>query len=215
MRWREAPATVAITAATVIVSVVIIALGALPAASLGAGVVAARFAGAVLPPGVVVQVPLWLTPLSSTLVHAGAAHLVFNLVMLGFCGVQAERVLGSGALVLLYVVGAYLAAFGQWLLAPMSVVPMIGASGAISAVVAAYALLFGQRRAVAIGPVPGRAVEVIWLAAGWIGIQALIGFAGMGVPGSDGAIAIGAHIGGFLAGLAMARPLLLWRYRHA
>ena len=184
--------------------------------SLGAGVVAARFAGAVLPPDVAVQVPAWLTPLSCTLVHAGLAHLVLNLVMLGFCGAQVERVLGTRALLLLYFIGAYAAALGQWLLAPMSVVPVIGASGAISAVVGAYALLFGQRRAEAIGPIPGGVVHVVWLAAAWIGIQALIGFAGMGLPGTGGAaVAVGAHTGGFIAGLALARPLLLWRYRHA
>ena len=82
--------------------------------------------------------------------------------------------------------------------------------------VGTYALLFGQRRAAAIGPIPGGVVHVAWLAAAWIGIQALIGFAGMGLPGAGGAaVAVGAHIGGFLVGLALARPLLLWRYRHA
>ncbi|WP_174292905.1 rhomboid family intramembrane serine protease [Sphingomonas bacterium] len=216
MNWREAPATVAITAATVVASLAILASGALPTASLGAGAIAARFAGANLPADLAVQVPAWLTPLSCSLVHASIAHLALNLVMLVYCGAQAERTLGSGALLVLYGVGAYAAALGQWLLAPLSVVPMIGASGAISAVVATYALLFGQRRATAIGPIPGGVVHVAWLAAAWIGIQALVGFAGMGVPGAGGAgIAVGAHVGGFLAGLALARPLLLWHYRHA
>ena len=216
MHWRDALATVAVAAATVIASVAIVAVQALPAASLGAGVVAARFAGTVLPADLAIQVPAWLTPLSCTLVHAGAAHLVLNLVMLGYCGAQVERVLGSGPFLLLYGVGAYAAALGQWLLAPLSVVPVIGASGAISAAVGAYALLFGRSRAVAIGPIPGGVVHVVWLAAAWIGIQALIGFAGMGMPGAGGAqVAIGAHIGGFVAGLALVRPLLLWRYRSA
>ena len=56
---------------------------------------------------------------------------------------------------------------------------MIGASGAISAVVGAYALLYGERRAQAIGPVPAGVVHVAWLAAAWIGIQLLIGLAGL------------------------------------
>ena len=148
--------------------------------------------------------------------HAGLAHLVLNLVMLAFCGGQVERAVGPDGTAVLYVVGAYVAAFGQWLLAPASIVPVIGASGAISAVVAAYALLFGQREVKPLGPVPGRVVHVLWLAVAWIGIQLLIGYAGMGMPGAGGAqVAIGAHIGGFDAGLAQARPLLLWRYRHA
>ncbi|RZM08071.1 MAG: rhomboid family intramembrane serine protease, partial [Sphingomonas sp.] len=49
------------------------------------------------------------------------------------------------------------------------------------------------------------------LAAAWIGIQLLMGIAGLGGL----TIAIGAHIGGFLAGLVLARPLLAWRYRGA
>lgn len=216
MQWRQAPATVVIAAATIIVSLVIISTGLLPAASLGGGVIAARFAGAALPGDLAIQVPIWLTPLSCTFIHAGLAHLGFNLVMFVYCAAQAERVLGSKALVLLYVVGAYAAALGQWLLAPLSVVPMIGASGAISAIVAAYALYFGQRRVTAMGPIPAGMVHVAWLAVAWVGIQALIEVAGMSVPGAGSAgIAVGAHVGGFLAGLALARPLLLWRYRHA
>ena len=216
MTWRDVPVTVAVGVATVVVSLMLIVSGALPTASLGAGVVAARFAGAVLPADLAIAVPAWLTPLTSTLIHAGLAHLAFNLVMFVYCGVRIERTLGSAATVALYLAGAYAAALGQWALAPQSVVPVIGASGAISAVVGAYALLFGERRARAIGPVPSGVVHVVWLAAGWVAIQALIGVAGMSVPGAGGAtIAVGAHVGGFLAGLALARPLLLWRYRRA
>ena len=190
--------------------------GTLSEATIGAGAIAARFSGASLPAGIVFAVPTWLTPLSCTLLHGGFAHLALNLVMLVYCGAQTERALGGRGIVILYVAGAYAAVAGQWLLAPGSPVPMIGASGAISAVIAAYALLFGQREVKALGPVPGRVVHVLWLAAAWIGIQLLIGVAGMGVPGAGGApIAVGAHIGGFIAGLALARPLLLWRYRHA
>lgn len=188
----------------------------MPAATLGAGAIPARLAGASLPADIGFVVPAWLTPLSCTLLHAGVAHLVLNLVMLAYCGAQVERAVGWNGVAILYVVGAYAAAAGQWLLAPASPVPMIGASGAISAVVAAYALLFGQREVKALGPVPGGVVHILWLAAAWIGIQLLVGLAGAGLPGTGGApVAIGAHIGGFIAGLALARPLLLWRYRHA
>ena len=156
-------------------------------------------------------VPTWLTPLSATLVHGGWAHLGLNLVMFVYCGAQVERVLGARGLVVLYLVGGYAAGAAQWASDPTAITPMIGASGAISAVVAAYALLFGQRQAKGIGPVPARVVHVLWLAAAWIGIQLLIGLAGM----MGGAIAIFAHIGGFLSGLVLTRPLLLWRWRGA
>jgi membrane associated rhomboid family serine protease len=198
------------------VSLLLLYTGLLPAAALGAGAIPARLAGASLPLDASMVMPVWLTPLSCTLLHGSLAHLVLNLVMLAYCGAQVERPVGGMGVAILYVGGAYAAALGQWLLAPASPVPMIGASGAISAVVAAYALLFGQREVKSLGPLPGRVVHVMWLAAAWIGIQLLVGIAGMGIPGSGGApIAVGAHIGGFIAGLMLARPLFHWRYRHA
>jgi membrane associated rhomboid family serine protease len=212
MRWREVPATAVLTVVTLAVSLLILLAGWLPEAAVGGGVIPARVSGAVLPDGHFLALPVWLTPLSATLVHGGIAHVALNLVMLAYCGAQAERALGSGGLSVLYVVGAYAAAAGQWALAPASPMPMIGASAAISAVVAGYALLYGERRARRIGPFPGGFLHVLWLAAAWIGIQAMIGVAGIG---GGPAIAIGAHVGGFLAGLALTRPLLLWRYRHA
>ncbi len=186
------------------------------AATIRGGAIPARFNGAALPAGMAFTVPAWLTPLSCTLLHANLAHLILNLVMLAYCGARTERAVGWGGIAILYVLGAYAAAMGQWLIAPGSAVPMIGASGAISAVVGAYALLFGQRRPRAFGPASARLIQAAWLAAAWVGIQLLVGVAGMGLPGTGGAsIAIGAHIGGFVAGLFLARPLLLWRYRHA
>jgi membrane associated rhomboid family serine protease len=211
MNWREARATAGIAVATLVVSVLVLVSGGLPAVSFGAGFIPARFAGAMLPEGLPIVVPAVLTPLTATLIHGGAMHLLFNLVMLGFCGRLLERAVGSRGIAILYTAGAFAAAAAQWALDPPSATPMIGASGAISAVVGAYALLYGERRAKAIGPIPADAVHIAWLAAAWIGMQLLIGAAGMG----GATIAVGAHIGGFVAGLALARPLLLWRYRGA
>ena len=89
---------------------------------------------------------------------------------------------------------------------------MVGASGAISAVIGAYAMLFGLKKAKAIGPVPALVVHVVWLALAWIGVQVLFGIA---MASAGVGIAVVAHIGGFIAGLLLARPLLLWRYRRA
>jgi len=153
-------------------------------------------------------VPAILTPLSATLLHGGALHLGMNLLMLVWCGRFTEAAIGPRCMVLLYLVGAYAAAATQFLWDPGSTVPMIGASGAISAVVGAYALLFNQNEIRAIGPIPASVIRIAWLAAAWIGVQALFGLI---YPH----IAIAAHIGGFLAGLALGRPLLLWHYRKA
>lgn len=183
--------------------------GWVPLAAAVAGFVPARASGAF---ELVGSLPWWLTPLSATLVHADWLHLGFNMLMLVVTGRFAEQAIGGAGLLVLYAIGAYAAALGQYLWEPTSDVAMIGASGAISAVVAVYALLYGQRRASAIGPIPARWVHVAWLAAGWICVQILIALA---LSGQTMSIAIFAHIGGFLAGLALARPLLLWRYRRA
>ena len=197
---------------TILVSAIVLLSGQLDWAAIELGFIPLRVSAAAMPADHVFLLPAWLTPLTATLVHGGIAHIAFNLVMLGYCGQAIEKVVGSAGIVILYVVGAYFAAFGQWVMGPWLMLPMIGASGAISAVVGAYALLFGQRRAKALGPISGDVIHIVWLAVAWVGIQLLIGFAGMGMGGN---IAIGAHIGGFIVGLILARPLLLWRYRHA
>ena len=156
--------------------------------------------------------PAWLTPLSATLIHGSVVHLALNLVMLLYCGRLVERAIGVGGIVILYLVGAYAAAMGQWALEPLAPVPMIGASGAISAIIAAYALLYGEPRARAVGPITASLVHALWLGATWIGIQLLVSLATIGGGAS---IAIGAHIGGFVAGLLLTKPILRWRYRSA
>lgn len=186
-----------------------------------AGFIPARATGLVTVPG---AVPFALTPLTATLLHAGFFHLAFNMLMLGFCGRMVEVALGRWGIGALYVLGAYAAAAAQYAADPNSLAPMVGASGAISALVGAYALLFGQRpgRATgrwAEGPRLGKAagrwaemLHILWLAAAWVGIQLLLTIA----IGNDGPIiATAAHVGGFLLGLVLARPLLRFRYRNA
>ncbi|MBF6603312.1 MAG: rhomboid family intramembrane serine protease [Sphingorhabdus sp.] len=157
-------------------------------------------------------VPAWLTPISSAFLHAGFLHIAFNMLMLIFCGRLVEQVLGAKLLAFLYVLGAYSAAVAEYLFNSQSVNPVIGASGAISAILAAYALLSARNEVKPIGPVPGYVVRIVWLTAAWIGIQFMIGIA---TYGGVTRIAIFAHIGGFVAGLIATRPLLLWRFKGA
>jgi membrane associated rhomboid family serine protease len=202
-------ATNALAIGTLVVSGLLIATGLNDYAAIGAGFIPARVVGVAMPAGLPFVLPVWMTPLGATLVHASWVHLGMNLLMLVYCGREAEKAVGWRGIAVLYVVGAYVAAAGQWALSPYSVEPMVGASGAISALLAAYAMLFGQRRAKAIGPFSGKVVHMAWLAAAWVGVQALVGFAGLGGM----RIAIGAHIGGFLAGLVLTKPLLHWRFK--
>ncbi|MBA3896902.1 MAG: rhomboid family intramembrane serine protease [Sphingomonadaceae bacterium] len=174
-----------------------------PMLSIEGGFIPARVAG-----GAGFSIPVWLTPLTATLVHGGLLHIAFNLVMLIYCGREVEAVLGWKPLALLYFVGAYAAAAGQYVVDPGSQIPMIGASGAISAVLAVYALLFSRNEVKRFGPIPSHWVRALWLAAAWIAVQWLIALA---TRGGGFAVATPAHVGGFLAGLALARPLLSWR----
>jgi membrane associated rhomboid family serine protease len=200
--------TTILTVATAAVWLVLQLAGWLDWAAIGGGFIPARIGGPPLPGAI----PVALTPLSAAFIHANIAHVGFNMLMLLYCGRFTEHALGPAALAVLYLIGAYASAGAQYLAGPDSIVPMVGASGAISAVVGAYALLFGRNRARAIGPIPALVVHILWLAAAWIGVQLLFGIV-MAQAGM--AIAVAAHIGGFIAGLLLARPLLLWRYRAA
>jgi len=208
MKPHEAPLVTGYALVCVIVFVLLSITGFQVDAIVRAGFIPARFGNElILPPGT--MVPFVLTPLTSALLHGGVLHIVFNVIVLLFIGRQLEAPLGSKAMAVLLLVGAYGGALAQFLADPQSAVPMIGASGAISALIAVYALIFSRSQASAIGPIPGHWVRALWLAAAWIGLQLLIGFAG---GGGFGAIAIWAHVGGFLAGLLLARPLLRWRF---
>ena len=156
--------------------------------------------------------PAILTPLTATLVHSGLIHLSFNLLVFLWCGAQVERVLGRTGLVALYLVGAYAAALAQWAADPNGMVPMVGASGAISAVMGAFALSFGRAKAFTSNLWLNRWINIIWLMAAWIVLQLMMGW----LAGGQGyLLATPAHVGGFAAGLVLQRPLLLWRYRKA
>jgi len=134
------------------------------------------------------------------------------VIMLVWCGTWVERGLGARALVILYVFGAYAAALAQWSVDPSSVVPMIGASGAVSAIVGAFALSYGQPKRIVRSPGLNRALNALWLLVAWVALQLMTGWA----AGTQGVLlATPAHVGGFLLGLVLQRPLLLWRYRGA
>ncbi len=169
--------------------------------------------------GVGFLVPAFLTPLSAAFLHGGIMHVLMNMLMLLLIGKMVERVLGGNLYLGLYLVGAYAAAGTEWLAAvmqwPMSadmMAPAIGASGAISAIIGAYVLLFPNQQPKPWGPVPAHIARPLHLTIAWVGLNLALGFVG---PGLGIGIAIWSHIGGFVAGLFLARPLLLWRYRKA
>ena len=206
-----------IAAITFVAFVILYLSGRIDDAAIIGGFIPARIGDPASLDGMA-AIPVWLTPLTCAFIHAGWMHVAFNLLMLVFCGRQVEHVLDKGATLLLYLAGAYGACAVQWAIDPASLNSMVGASGAISAIIATYALLYSQQKVRAVGPLSANIVRLLWLAGAWIAIQLMIGVAttaGQGGGGlSDlGRIAVAAHIGGFLVGLALTRPLLRWRFR--
>ena len=100
------PARPGATAALVIVTSLAFLLmtfaGALEWAAIAGGFIPARFSGSIDLPG---AAPAWLTPLTATLVHASFLHLIFNMVLLGYCGRLVEEALGARRLLILYGIG--------------------------------------------------------------------------------------------------------------
>ena len=207
--WRAARVTLALAGITALAWLVAYGLGMEDHAAIWGGFIPERVDGVI---GDEALAPVWLTPLTATLVHGGFVHLIFNLLILLFCGRAIEPIVGPVGLVVLYVTGAYAAAAAHYFFNFQAGAPMIGASGAISAVLGAYALLFGRNRVRIANPRLAVFVHALWLGAAWVVLQLLTGFT-FETLGTR--IAIAAHIGGFLVGLILAKPLLMLRYRNA
>jgi membrane associated rhomboid family serine protease len=209
MQRVQRSATNVIAAIVALAWAIAVLIGKSEDAKLALGFIPARLSGSLI---TWPAAPAFLTPLTATLVHSGWIHLGFNLLMLVFCGSQVERVLGKTGIVALFLVGAYAAALAQWAVDPAGMVPMVGASGAISAVIGAFALSFGRAKSFTNNLRINRWINVAWLLAAWVVLQLMMGWLDTG----QGVLpATAAHIGGFAAGLLLQRPLLLWHYRKA
>jgi membrane associated rhomboid family serine protease len=207
--WRRARVTLGIAALTAAAWALAAALGISDIAAVWGGFIPGRVGGV---EGDEALAPLFLTPLLATLVHANFAHVAMNLIILLFCGRAVENIVGGPGLLILYVAGAYVAAAAQYVVNPSECTTMIGASGAVSAVLGTYAMLFGRNRVKVANPLLALWLNALWVAAAWIALQVVVGltFSRAGI-----AIAIAAHIGGFLTGMLLSKPLLLLRYRKA
>lgn len=149
-----------------------------------------------------------LALLTSMFLHGGVLHIAGNMLFLHIFGDNMEDEMGHLPFLFFYLACGVAAAFAQYWGAPGSRVPMVGASGAIAGVMGGYLLLFPKARVdvLVILIVFFRVIPIpAWLMLGlWIGLQ-LINSAGADLEG--GGVAYLAHIGGFVAGLALAIPL--------
>src|SRR5262245_28364716 len=152
---------------------------------------------------------VYLTLLTSMFMHGGIAHLLGNMWFLWIFGDNIEQDLGRGRYLAFYLVCGLLASLTHIAFNFNSQIPSLGASGAISGVLGAYLLLHSQRRVTVlmfrvVTQVPG------WVAVGlWFAFQVIEGLGVLGGAGTG--VAYGAHIGGFVAGLALAKVFMLGR----
>jgi membrane associated rhomboid family serine protease len=165
------------------------------------------FAGVSRPAGAAVISPI-LTIFTSMFLHGGILHLVGNMLYLWIFGNNVEDAFGHIRFLLFYFLCGVAAALVMAYIEPTSQVPMVGASGAISGVLAAYLLLFPKARVTVIVPlgiIPyPLAIAAMWAIGFWFLLQLVS--AGLANPGQPGT-AWWAHVGGFAAGLVLT-PLL-------
>jgi len=152
------------------------------------------------------------TVFTSMFLHGGWMHLIGNMLYLWIFGNNIEDAMGHTRFVAFYAVCGIAAAMGQALTHPDSTIPMVGASGAISGVLGAYALLYPHARVLVLIPL-GFFTRMMYLPAmgvlGFWFVLQLINSA-MADP-SRGGTAWMAHIGGFVAGMAL---IPMFKYRH-
>jgi membrane associated rhomboid family serine protease len=146
--------------------------------------------------------------LSSMFMHGGFAHIFGNMLFLWIFGDNIENLLGHLRYFLFYLLCGFGAALAQVIMDPNSIIPMLGASGAISGVMAGYVLSCPRHQVRAIifnilTTVPAYVAIGIWIA-----YQLIVGF--MTDPGTGG-VAYMAHIGGFISGLVLVKIFTIGR----
>jgi membrane associated rhomboid family serine protease len=146
--------------------------------------------------------PVYFNFLSSMFMHGSFGHIFGNMLFLWIFGDNIENVIGHVRYAIFYIVCGIAAALGQIILGPDSIIPMLGASGAISGVLGAYILLFPTRRVRALIFQIYTTVPAYVALGLWIGYQIVLGFL---TPAGTGGVAYAAHIGGFIAGLALIK----------
>jgi membrane associated rhomboid family serine protease len=152
-----------------------------------------------------------MTVFTSAFIHGGWLHLAGNMIYLWVFGDNVEDALGHLKYLLFYAVAAVGAVALQVAMDSDSIVPMVGASGAISGVMGAYVVLYAKARIEIIIPwlwfLGTFRVPAIFLIGFWFLLQLMSGIATIGTAtGASEGIAVWAHVGGFLTGLV----LMLW-----
>ena len=162
----------------------------------------------------------WITVLTSMFMHGSWMHLIGNMWFMWVFGNNIEDSMGHVRFVIFYLLCGLLASLAHILTDPGSIVPTVGASGAISGIMGAYLVLYPRVRVqtlfflvfiIRVIPLPAWVLLVQWIV-----IQVISGFSTYGAEG--GGVAFWAHIGGFVAGIVLIklfqRPQLVTAKRN-
>jgi membrane associated rhomboid family serine protease len=144
------------------------------------------------------------TLVTSMFLHGGWAHLLGNMLYLWIFADNIEAIVGNVRFLIFYLLGGLAAGFAQILIEPGSLVPCIGASGAISAVMGAYIMMFPHSRVKMLFLIFFSVFYIpAWVFLGfWFVQQTMSGMDALGMSGENaGGVAWWAHIGGFVFGL--------------
>ena len=151
----------------------------------------------------------WVAVLTSMFLHGGLLHVGGNMLFLWIFGDNVEDRMGHGRFVVFYLLCGAAAALAQTAMSPESVVPMVGASGAVAGVMGAYFVLYPHSRIVTLIPlfvffhvmeVPAIVFLGLWFVLQFVSGIGSIAAATGGEPA--GGIAFWAHVAGFVAGVS-------------
>ena len=148
--------------------------------------------------------PIYLTLLTSMFMHGGFLHLGGNMLFLWIFGDNVEHRVGHVPYLLFYLGAGLVASFAQITIDPESVIPTLGASGAISGVLGAYLIMFPTNRVtvIVLRFIPYQVPAIVAIGM-WAVFQFVAGLGAIAATETTvGGVAYMAHIGGFLAGLA-------------
>ncbi|HEY6560819.1 MAG TPA: rhomboid family intramembrane serine protease [Polyangiaceae bacterium] len=141
---------------------------------------------------------------TSMFLHGGWMHLIGNMWFLWLFGNNVEDSMGRGRFIAFYLLCGLGAALAQVFADPSSIVPMVGASGAISGVMGAYIVLYPRVRVFTLIPLGFFITSLAlpaWVMLGYWMVLQVIG----GLGGADAGVAFWAHVGGFVAGLVLVK----------
>ncbi|MDA0812436.1 MAG: rhomboid family intramembrane serine protease [Verrucomicrobia bacterium] len=147
--------------------------------------------------------PIYLTLISSMFMHGGWGHIGGNMLYLWIFGDNVEHRFGHVRFIIFYLVSGLVASVAQIATDPQSVIPNLGASGAIAGVLGAYIVLFPHNRVNAIFFYQIISIPALIVLGMWAVTQLISGYGSIAVTEQTGGVAYMAHVGGFVAGVVM------------